>query len=159
MKIKLSQRLVLFYIWASIMVAVYFYSKHLYDGSPLDFEGSIELSPFLYLPIGTCLVSVIFRWLIMPRSKNFLQLQVSFIIGVAMANAGVFYVIFLFLPESGITRSLLFWMAIVCLLQFFSGTVLNRKRVPTVRSLCSGYKIPRQPRKACRVIYGLDLLC
>lgn len=92
------QNIILYGIWAALFSALFFYKIFL--GAEGLAEETVEGFPVMaILVVGSLVVAVVIRFFVLPRLKVWQKFLVGFVFGIAIAQAGAFYTLFL-LPAS-----------------------------------------------------------
>jgi hypothetical protein len=105
-------RIILWVIWAWMMLALPFYKIYLGKGDRGEkHEDPIFVMGMLIIPL---VISTSLRWLLIRKMNNPFLILIPFIFGISVAESLVFYGKFLF-PEH---ESLFFWAGALAMAQF-----------------------------------------
>ena len=92
--INISLKVIIWILWATIFIAVFFYRIYLPSDTPVE-ASDIDLY-FLTVLIMPAVVCCAIRWLAIPRIKNMFVMLITVFIGVTFAEAITFYGLYLF---------------------------------------------------------------
>ncbi len=114
-----SPKMVLWIVWYVLLSGCFIYPFILGNGWPSGANGLGTVPLFTYLlAYGSIFVSLIIRWVILPRFHSFSQVLTSMIIGMALAEAVVFYGLFLVGSEFPETQMQFYLLGIFGVAQF-----------------------------------------
>lgn len=107
-----------------------------YTAVPKPTEGAEEVeqvySLFTFIAIAACSISMIIRWLVIPRMKTHEQLLQAMIMGVALAEGAGIIAMFVVPVEQVSEKSLMLSMSVACLL--LSAPIYAKKKLAEIFS-------------------------
>ena len=124
------QKLNLLTIWAALSSSCFIYPIFLDDGLPIRFnDQGIQFNFALLMSFASWAIATLIRWIVIPKLTSYLAILGFFIAGLAFTEATIFYGIFLLNNDQPNEKALIFWVAVVCMIQFFP-LFLNRGKSP-----------------------------
>ena len=128
------QKLNLLTIWAALSSSCCIYPIFLDDGLPLHFnDQGIQLHFALIMSFASWSVATVIRWIVIPKLTSYPKVIGFFIAGLAFTEATIFYSIFLLGDDQPNEKALIFWLAIVCMAQFFPMFLNQGKSPPAIK--------------------------
>jgi len=110
---------VLWILWGSILGSIFIYQFKLGHGLPAGHDvRSVMGDPVIWVCIVTLLVAAVVRWVLIPRVTDLKRLLVFLLVGLALSEAVTFYGIFLFHADMPETKTGLFVLSVLSVLQF-----------------------------------------
>ncbi|MGB0743851.1 MAG: hypothetical protein ACPGSB_04930 [Opitutales bacterium] len=111
--------IIMWIIWFAFFQAVFLYQVFLGNGLPSGENADEPMAAWLWLLcFGPVLISTGIRWLLIPKIKKNQPQLTAMIIGLGLAEAPVFFQIFLIGPDYPQNQIAVLMVAVVAIIQF-----------------------------------------
>lgn len=128
------QKLNLLVIWMALSSSCFVYPILLEGGLPLKFnDQGIQLQFAVFMSFGSWSIATLIRWIVIPKLSRYSTLLGFFIAGLAFTEASIIYGIFLLTEDYPNEKALIFWITILCMVQFFPLLLNQGKPPPTIK--------------------------
>ncbi len=110
---------VLWILWIAILMSLFLYQFKLGHGLPKGHDARpVFQNPMIWPCVFTLLAAAIIRWRFIPKATDLRRLLVLLVIGLALSEAVTFFGIFLFQADMPETKTGLFVLSVLSVLQF-----------------------------------------
>ena len=110
---------VLWILWITILMSLFLYQFKLGHGLTKGHDARpVFQNPMIWLCVFNLIAAAVVRWWFIPKTTDLKRLLVLLIIGLALSEAVTFFGIFLFQSDMPETKTGLFVLSVLSVLQF-----------------------------------------
>lgn len=115
----MKQAIIMWIIWFAVLQGAFLIQWFMGKGIPKGENASEPMAAWLWLTcFGPVVLATLIRWLVIPKLKDTQHQLVAMILGLSLAEAPIFFSLFLVGPDYPQNQIAVLMVAVVALIQF-----------------------------------------